>query len=108
MDRVVGHDCPIDNKEEMKMEAVIIEDFSGDSTEVSTSVYYDGIVSIDIDLDNLGDGCTIAHYTPEAARKLAAALILAADEAELPVGQGKKVKADFAVADELTKNSKFR
>lgn len=64
------------------METVIIEDFAGDSTEVSTSVYYDGIVSIDIDLDNLGDGCTLAHYTPEQARKLAAALIMAADEAE--------------------------
>lgn len=82
MDRVVGYDYPIENKEEMKMEAVIIEDFAGDSTEVSTSVYYDGIVSIDIDLDNLGDGCTLAHYTPEAAREMAAALILAADEAE--------------------------
>ena len=64
------------------MVAVIIEDFAGDSTEVSTSVYYDGIVSIDIDLDNLSDGCTIAHYAPEQARKLAAVLILAADEAE--------------------------
>lgn len=64
------------------MEAVIIEDFAGDSTEVSTSVYYDGIVSIDIDMDNSGDECTLAHYTPEQARKLAAALILMADEAE--------------------------
>lgn len=64
------------------MMAVIIEDFVGDSTEVSASVYYDGIVSIDIDTDNLGDECTLAHYTPEAARKLAAALILAADEVE--------------------------
>ena len=27
--------------------------------------------------------------------------------AELPVGQGKTFKADFTVADELTKNSKF-
>lgn len=83
MDRVVVYDYPIDNKEEMKMVAVIIEDFAGDSTEVSTSVYYDGIVSIDIDTDNLGDECTFAHYTPEAARKLAAALILAAEEAEV-------------------------
>ena len=82
MDRVVSYDYPIDNNEEMKMEAVIIEDFAGDSTEVSTSVYYDGIVSIDIDLDNLGDGCALAHYTPDQARKLAEALILAADEAE--------------------------
>ena len=82
MNRVVSYDYPIDNKEEMKMKAVIIEDFAGDSTKVSTSVYYDGIVSIDIDPDNLGDGCTLAHYTPGEARKLAAALILAADEAE--------------------------
>lgn len=82
MDRVVSYDYPIDNSEEMKVKAVIIEDFAGDGTEVSASVYYDGIVSIDIDLDNLGDECTLAHYTPEQARKLAAALILAADEAE--------------------------
>lgn len=67
------------------MEAVIVKDFAGDRTEVSTAVYYDGIVSIDIDLDCLGGGddLTIAHYTPEAARKLAAALILAAEEAEV-------------------------
>lgn len=66
------------------MESVIIEDFAGDSTEVSTSVYYDGIVSIDIDIDteDRGYSSTMAHYTPEQARKLAAALILAAEEAE--------------------------
>lgn len=48
------------------MEAVIVKDFAGDRTEVSTAVYYDGIVSIDIDLDCLGGGddLTIAHYTP--------------------------------------------
>ena len=61
---------------------MIIKDFVGDSTEVSASVYFDGIVSIDIYTDNLGDEFTLAHYTPEQARKLAAALILAADEAE--------------------------
>lgn len=66
------------------MEAVIVKDFAGDRTEVSTAVYYDGIVSIDIDMDCLGGGdeCTISHYTPEAARKLAEALIKVADEAE--------------------------
>lgn len=64
------------------MKAVIIEDFAGDSTEVSTSVYYDGIVSIDIDHDNLFDRFALAHYSPAQARKLAAALIIAADEAE--------------------------
>ena len=66
------------------METVIVKDFAGDRIEVSTAVYYDGIVSIDIDLDCLG-GCedlTIAHCTPEAARKLAAALIKVAEEAE--------------------------
>lgn len=63
------------------MKAVIIEDFAGDSTGVSASVYYDGIVSLDIDLDNLGDACTLSHYTPEEARKLAVALIMAAEEA---------------------------
>lgn len=80
MGRVVSYDYPIDNKEEMKMKAVIIEDFAGDRTEVSTSLYYDGIVSID--MYNSGDEFTFAHYTPEQARKLAAALIIMADEAE--------------------------
>lgn len=60
------------------MKAVIIEDFAGDGTEVSTSVYYDGIVSVDIDTEDRGYSSTMAHYTPEQARKLAAALILAA------------------------------
>ena len=66
------------------METVIVKDFAGDRTAVSTAVYYDGIVSIDIDLDFLGgsDDLTIAHYTPEAARKLAEALIKVAEEAE--------------------------
>lgn len=66
----------------MNMKTVIIKGFTGDSAGVSTSVYYDGIVSIDIDMYNSGDECTFAHYTPEGARKLAAALILAANEAE--------------------------
>lgn len=65
------------------MEAVIIEDFAGGSTEVSTSVYYDGIVSIDTDTKDRGYYSTMAHYTPEQARKLAAALIKAAEEAEV-------------------------
>lgn len=55
MDLVVSYDYRIDNNEEMKMEAVIIKDFAGDSTKVSTSVYFDGIVSIEIETDNLGD-----------------------------------------------------
>lgn len=64
------------------MKAAIIEDFAGHSTEVSTSVYYDGIVSIDTDTEDRGYNSTMAHYTPEQARKLAAALILVADEVE--------------------------
>lgn len=64
------------------MEAVIIEDFSGDNTEVSTSEYYDGIVSIDVNMRDESSCCAIANYTPDQARKLAAALILTADEGE--------------------------
>lgn len=63
------------------MESVIIEDFAGGSTEVSTSIYYDGVVSL-AETDNAGDSFTMSHYTPEQARKLAAALIMAAEEAE--------------------------
>lgn len=61
------------------MKAVIIEDFAGDHTEVSASSYHDCVVSINIDLDNPGDGCKLAHYTAYQARKLAAALIQAAE-----------------------------
>ena len=63
------------------MEIVIIEDFLGASTEVSTSIYYDGVVSL-TETDSVGDSFAIAHYTPEQARKLAEALIKVADEAE--------------------------
>lgn len=68
------------------MESVIIENFTGDKSEVSTSVYYDGIISI-VELDNQGDNFTTAHYTPEQARKLAAALIKAAEEVEAEVDE---------------------
>lgn len=64
------------------MKSVIIEDFAGGSTEVSTSVYYDGIVSIDTDTEDRGYSSTMAHYTPEQARKLAAYLMEAAHSAE--------------------------
>ncbi|MGD7148619.1 hypothetical protein ACQCR7_18335 [Ralstonia pseudosolanacearum] len=64
------------------MESVIIEDFAGDRTEVSTSVYYDGIVSIDTDTEDRGYNSTMVHYTQEQARNLAAALIMLAEEAE--------------------------
>ncbi len=63
------------------MEIVIFEDFLGVSTEVSTSIYYDGVVSL-TETDSDGDSFAIAHYTPEQARKLAEALIKVAEEAE--------------------------
>lgn len=66
------------------MKQVRVEDFAGDSTEVSTSVYYDDIVTIDLDPDGQFECARMSHYTPRQARKLAVALILAADEAEKP------------------------
>ena len=40
------------------------------------------VVSLDFDPDDYGDCQTLMQYSPEAARKLAAALIMAAEEAE--------------------------
>lgn len=86
MDRVVGYDYPIDNKEEMKMENVRIEDVTGDESEVCVISSRTGdvktIVSLDFDPDDYGECISMMHYTPGDARKLAAALIMAADEAE--------------------------
>lgn len=84
MDRVVGYDYPIDNKEEIKMEVIRLKDITGDEVEVSLLTNRTGTVRtvITLDLDPYDDGITIMHYTPGDARKLAAALILAADEAE--------------------------
>lgn len=66
------------------METVRIDDVVGDVAEVEVSVYLTGsveaVVSIDFDTDD--QGVTMMHYTPEQARKLAAALILAAEEVE--------------------------
>ena len=109
MDWVVSYDYPIDNKEEMKMEKIRVGDMCFDDVEVRTYTDREGttVVTLDLDPNDYGDGQTLMQYSPDQARKLAAALILAADEAELPVGKDKMVKADFSVADELTKNSKF-
>lgn len=83
MDRVVGYDYPIDNKEEMKMENVRIEDIHFDQAEVALFTHSsETVVSLDFDPDCNGDFSSLMYYTPEAARKLAASLILAADEAE--------------------------
>lgn len=85
MDRVVSYDYPIDNKEEMKMENVRIEDVTGDKAEVGVLERRTGnfgtVVTLDFNPDFDCDS-SIMHYTPSEARKLAAALILAADEAE--------------------------
>ena len=83
MDWVVSYDYPIENKEEMNMEAVRIEDLYLDQAEISITKRDRGpVVCLDFDPDEYGDCQTIMQYTPDQARKLAATLILAADEAE--------------------------
>lgn len=67
------------------MEDVRIEDVHFDQSEVSVSSTARGtVVSLDFDPDGRVDlDCqTLMQYSPEQARKLAAALILAAEEAE--------------------------
>lgn len=83
MDRVVSYDYPIDNKEEMKMEGVRIEDVNGDYADVEVVISGDDkFVSLDFDPLVEIYPITMMHYTPGEARKLAAALIKAAEEAE--------------------------
>ena len=83
MDRVVGYDYPIDNNEEMKMKNVRFEDVHFDQIEVAvTKRDCDTVVSLDFDPDDYRWGQTLMQYSPDQARKLAAALILAAEEAE--------------------------
>lgn len=65
------------------MENVRIDDAHFDQIEVSiTKRDFDAVVSLDFDPDDYRDGQTLMQYTPEQARKLAAALIMAADKAE--------------------------
>lgn len=66
------------------METVRIDDVHFDQAEVSvtTGTVRGHVVNLDFDPDDYGDGHTMMQYSPDAARKLAAALILAADEAE--------------------------
>ncbi|QIW88918.1 hypothetical protein CJ19_059 [Escherichia phage CJ19] len=66
------------------MEILRIEDVVGDDAEVSVLLNRTGVVKavVSIDFDTDDQGVTMMHYTPEQARKLAAALILAAEEAE--------------------------
>lgn len=87
MDRVVGYDYPIDNNEEMKMEQILVKDISGDYAEVGVLGYRTGeiknIVTLDFDpYDHNCDCIDMMHYTPDQARRLAAALVAAADEVE--------------------------
>ena len=83
MDRIVSYDYPIDNKEEMKMGNVRIEDVHFDQSEVGVNSTVRGtVVYLDFDPDGYRDCQTLMQYSPDQARKLAAALILAADEVE--------------------------
>lgn len=83
MGRVVSYDYPIDNKEEMKMESILIEDVHFDPAEVGITKSARGdVVYLDFNPGDYGDGQMLMHYSPAQARKLAAALILAAEEAE--------------------------
>lgn len=93
MDRVVGYDYHIDNKEEIDMSAIIVKDLYFDEVEVSTAsasgIEIDnghregGIVQLHIEPNGfISEAPDILRYSPAQARELAAALILAADEAE--------------------------
>lgn len=65
------------------METVRIDDVHFDQAEVRVSKTVRGaVVSLDFDPDDYADCQTLMQYSPEQARKLAAALILAAEEAE--------------------------
>ena len=66
------------------METVRIDDVHFDQAEVSVTMgtVRGHIVNLDFDPDEYGDCQTLMQYSPYQARKLAAALIKAADEAE--------------------------
>lgn len=88
MDLVVGYDYHIDNNEEMKMESVRIEDVNGDYADVEVVISGDDkFVSLDFDPLVEIYPITMMHYTPGEARKLAAALILAAEYVEAEVDE---------------------
>ncbi|WNO25496.1 hypothetical protein [Escherichia phage vB_EcoM_50EP] len=66
------------------METVRIDDVHFDQAEVSVTMgtARGHVVSLDFNPDGYADCQTLMQYSPDAARKLAAALILAAEEAE--------------------------
>ena len=91
MDRVVSYDYPIDNKEEMKMESIVIRDLYFDELAVDVKqaninetpvIGNRKVIQVDFDWRDNGDYPSAMRYTPDQARKLAAALILAAEAAE--------------------------
>ncbi|QHJ72689.1 hypothetical protein [Escherichia phage 2725-N35] len=61
-----------------------IEDVHFDEAEVgiTKSACGEDVVYLDFDPDDDGGGQMLMHYSPDKARKLASALILAADEVE--------------------------
>lgn len=70
----------------MNHEIATIEDMHSDESTVTVVKYercgnMKHAVNLDFDPNNCTD-CTLMQFTPEQARKLAAALILAADEVE--------------------------
>ena len=83
MDRVVSYDYPIDNKEEMKMKNVRVEDECFDQAEVSVGNGVQGtVVYLDFDPDGYSDCQTLMQYSPDQARQLAADLMEAASLAD--------------------------
>lgn len=68
----------------MEMGILRIEDVHFDQAEVSVTklTFRGNVISLDFDPDDHGDCQTLMQYSPDAARKLASALILAANEAE--------------------------
>ena len=66
------------------METVRIDDVNFDQAEVSVTMrtVRGNVVNLDFDPEGYADCQTLMQYSPDEARKLAAALILAAEEAE--------------------------
>ena len=71
------------------METVRIDDVHFDQSEVSVTVksVHGNVVNLDFDPDGYGDCQTLMQYSPDAARKLAAALIKAAEDVEAEVDE---------------------
>jgi len=67
-------------REEVIMKALRIED--RDYDEVEVSLYGSTSILLEFNPDDVNEKTGIAVYSPKAARELAAALIIAADEVE--------------------------